>query len=65
MTASESPSVNLPALEVRGVQLDREDLVGADRSAHGSGDFEQEPATALGVAAPVVATAVGVGEKTG
>ena len=52
------------ALEVGGVELDRKDLVGADRRPHGSDDVEQKPAASLGVAAPVVVAAVGQrGEK--
>jgi hypothetical protein len=48
------------ALEIRGVELDREDLVGADRRAHGSRDLQHEPAATFRVAAPLVVAAVGV-----
>src|SRR5439155_6663646 len=49
------------ALEVGGVQLDREDPVGPDRSADRTGDLEQEPPSPLGIAAPFIVSLVGRG----
>jgi hypothetical protein len=47
-------------LEVSRVELDREDLAGADRGANGPGDFQQEPSPSLCVSAPGIVAAVRV-----